>query len=82
MSNHPLVCFSLGDGTPPRVDFGYLGIIDGVPWLAATIEDAKAGTIANMHRLDQQQLEVKTDHDTGRQFFLYQGVLHESQSTS
>jgi hypothetical protein len=78
MSNHhPCVFFPMGDGSPPRVGWGYLVILGGLPWLAPTIKDAEAGITPKMHQLDPGRLEGLIDNETGKQFFLYQGALHE-----
>jgi hypothetical protein len=77
MSDHPQVFFPIGDGHPFHLGQGFLAIIDGIPWLAPTIEDAKAGVLATMHRLNPQLLEPQIDATGKLSCFHYGGALYE-----
>jgi len=58
-----------------NIGWGYLAIINGVPWLAATSEEAKSQIPATMIRLDPRLLEEQRDTEKDEQFFLYRGPL-------
>ena len=76
-TDHPRVYFRLV-GEDFGDSCGYLFIIDGVPWLAATREDAASRVSALMHQLDPQLLQERRDSETGEQFFCYQPYLQIS----
>lgn len=74
-TDNPRVFFRTEAGAALNLSWGYLCIIDGVPWLAATPEEAQSRIPATMLRLDPQHLEAQRDSETGDQYFLYRPVL-------
>ena len=72
---YPRVSFRFMRGTLMYTALGYLSIIDGVPYVAETLEDAKGRRPAMMFRLDPEHLEERHDDVTGEQYFLYRPVF-------
>jgi len=58
--------------------FGYLSIIDGVPWLAATEEEAATRVPATMFQLDPQLLEALENAETGEKYLRYLAYLERT----
>lgn len=73
--DHPTVLVRLhmrGEGTGMQVYYGYLSIIDGVPWLATTLDDARSKVTGLMQRLDPQKLDMSHDGPEGAPQWTYQ----------
>lgn len=73
-NDHPRVFFP-ADSPGEAVTFGYLFIIDGVPWAALTLEDARAGVPAIPSPLDPQFLEGQPELPSGEKQFQYRGIV-------
>lgn len=58
-----------------ELKFGYLAIIDGVPWLAHSDEDARQRVFPLMVQLDPTHLEEDADTAEGTRFFRYRVAL-------
>ena len=71
--DHPQVIFREAGGG--GIGLGYLAIIDGIPWLAVSLEEARSRVPATMIRLDAQLLKEQQNSDTGERGFLYRGSL-------
>ena len=72
--DHPHVFFRLV-GEEFGESFGYLSIIDGIPWLASSLEEAQSRIPATMFRLDPQHLVEQPNAKTGQWEFLYRAYL-------
>jgi hypothetical protein len=79
INDHPRVFLPAeGDGGF-NIAYGYLFIKDGVPYLAATLEDARAGYPAIPTPLDPQLLEEQPSTVQGEQpDRLYRGRISRS----
>ena len=78
VNEHPIV-YLVGKGdryisTP----YGYLFIVAGVPWVARTLEDAKASVPAVPIPLEPRLLVEQRDGATDEQMFLYRGEWRSS----
>ncbi|HWY14893.1 MAG TPA: hypothetical protein VNX86_07125 [Rhizomicrobium sp.] len=71
----PRVFFRLDGPGDFNIGWGYLSIIDGVPWLASNLDEAKNRIPATMFQLDPLTLLEQHDSETGEQFFVYQARL-------
>jgi hypothetical protein len=69
-NDHPRVFFP-SDSLCDSPTFGFLFIIDGVPWAAKTLEDARGRVPA----LDPRLLEGLPEQPTGEKQFQYRGMV-------
>jgi hypothetical protein len=79
--NHPRVFFPSesrfpfpSDSPGEYVAYGYLFIVDGIPWAAKTLEDARAGVPAIPTQLDPQLLEEVPSSGSQPRHFRYRGL--------
>ena len=54
---------------------GFLAIIDGAPWLAGSLDEARSRVPATMFRLVPEHLQEMRDSETGEQIFRYRHTL-------
>lgn len=73
-NDYPRVFFP-SDSPEDAPTFGYLFIVDGVPWVAKTLEDARAHMPAIPSPLDPQLLEGSSEQPTGERQFQYRGLV-------
>jgi hypothetical protein len=76
MSKPPFVYFRY-EQAGLRIGWGYLTIVNGIPWLASTAADAQEvpAPIWKMHKLDPSLLEEESSPQHDRQTFSYRGAL-------
>lgn len=67
---HPRISFTV-EGAEEREFFGFLSIVDGLPYLAPSIETAKSQKPYSMLRLDPLHLLGSENFAEFQSFFLY-----------
>jgi hypothetical protein len=72
--DHPRVFFP-SDSPGEHITFGYLFMIDGVPWVARTLEDARDHFPAISTPLDPQLLEGCSNGKQEPQPLQYRGLV-------
>lgn len=73
---YPRVFFRTRRNANAEFKFGYLSIIDGIPWVAPSLTEAQSKIPLTMLRLEPEHLEEHDDDATGERYFLYRVVLN------